>query len=282
VQVQLSEFSGFLALANALEAGSACVPGGLTEPTALRTPENSVHWTPWIGFTSWKDVKMARIDWGRVFAADGGRDADTVYAFFNVLPECNPRSHRPAPNLCRVEYECHGGAICNPDQHMNVSFPGMHAYVHSVWERTFSAPLPLLPPSATEQYLWSSRFVTSTRAFLAIMRAMRRLLITMQVDMLKSHGACAFGQYPEFTARNFDVWLPNPPRCLAMAMERFLNYIIVGRGMRVLMVHPDADAGEYGPTLDTQAKDLQPMYFETWGKSQEYLMSLPPPPPPPR
>jgi hypothetical protein len=96
LQEQLSEYAGLLGVANTLEGGGRCVPGTARQDPVTRlaewhlhaspTPATSVHWTPWIGFTSWKDVKVGRIDWETVWAADAPyRDDKTVYAWFNVV-----------------------------------------------------------------------------------------------------------------------------------------------------------------------------------------------------
>jgi len=230
--------------------------------------------TAWLGFTSWKDVKSARIDWGQVFRIDAGRTDDTVYAFFNVLPECNQRSHRPSRTFCRIADECHGGAICDPEQHMDTSFPGMRPYITSLWQRTFGAPLPQLPVSAREQYLWSSRFVMHVDGYLMFMRAARRLAVQMLVDMGPDLH-CPFAQYPFFFRRDFDAFDPNPPRCVAMLLERAFNYWMVGTGARVIMVEPRVEAGDWGPKLNVTAASLQPMFEETAGiLSAPYLEEL--------
>jgi len=232
-----------------------------------------------------------------VARANPHHSEESVYVWFNVLPECNPGSHRPAPHLCAVEGECHGGAVCHPARHMDASSPGMRAYLPDVWRRTFGHSLPPLPPSAAQQVVWSTRLVMHTRWALRMARALRLLSAVMLADMevLAAQGTggsaarsstprpggggqlqCPFSMHPRFGERDFSLVDANPPRCVAMLLERAVNHWLVGAGMRTVMVLPRTEFGEWGPPYEVASPaDLQPVMPEAWGKRvAPYLLAL--------
>jgi hypothetical protein len=173
-------------------------------------------------------------------------------------------------------------------EHMDATFPGMQPYLASLWDRVFGHPLPPLPPSSSEQYLWSSRFLMRTPTFVRVARALRLLAAAALADVV-SHPSgeprCPFANRPLFYMPGANFTDPNPPRCVAMALERLLNYVLVGRGAQVAMVAPRAEFGDWGGPLDLRPPPLesgrlarprrgvdadlppylQAMYPEVWG-----------------
>jgi len=91
-----------------------------------------------------------------------------------------------------------------------------------------------------------------TTAFRQVTRALRLLAAAALADVVAHPSGvpgCPYSNRPYFFMPGQNYTDPNPPRCVAMALERLLNYVLVGRGARVVMIAPDVEFGDWGGAL---------------------------------